>query len=121
MAGLLAALWAAGVNTQYSCQDDEPPGDGDALAYIAFSNESDLELFAELVFATMRAEWMWVPRTEWGPPAVRFPPSDIPLIINMCAWRNPPAHDGQGVAEPVRAPCSQSGFPMRCLSLRLPS
>ncbi|KPM53998.1 hypothetical protein CcI49_04000 [Frankia sp. CcI49] len=87
IATLLAALWAAGIHTMYSCQGGQLSGGDDDLAYIAFPNDWDFELFTELVFATTRAAWEWAPRTEPGPSAVYFPPSDIPLIIAMCTWR----------------------------------
>ncbi|MBL7497999.1 hypothetical protein I6A84_01410 [Frankia sp. CNm7] len=88
IAELIAALWAAGVDTRYSCQGGLPPDLGDPLAYVAFTEEA-LARFDALV-PDQPTHWERETATISRFIAVRFPPSDIPWLIAALRDAPPP-------------------------------
>lgn len=84
LADLLPTLWAAAVNTAYSCQGN-PGGDMDDpanLAYVAFTSAKDTARFAARVPAD-RPGWLWCVehKTVGARDSVHFPPVDLPWLL----------------------------------------
>jgi hypothetical protein len=93
IAPLISALWRAGIDTKHSCQGGEDPHSVDRAAYVAFS-PADLARFDRLI-ADQPSSW----ERETSPSpvvvttAVRFPPSDIPSIVETLS-QHPVGPDG---------------------------
>jgi len=83
MAEALSALWAAGIETAYSCQGElaGDPDDPEALAYMAFASPADTARFAARV-PRGRPGWLWVTEHEvaGGRDSVHMPATDLPWL-----------------------------------------
>lgn len=79
IADLIRALWAAGIDTEYSCQGGQSPDVGNELAYVAFVPEM-LARF-DAVIPGQPAHWERETGAISGFTAVRFPPSDVPWLL----------------------------------------
>ncbi|MCK9876639.1 hypothetical protein MXD59_12765 [Frankia sp. Ag45/Mut15] len=84
MAGLLSALWAAGVGTVYSCQGEPGRPGAENLAYLAFPTVADRIRFAARL-PTDLPGWEWVIEHEvaGGRDSVHFPPADLSWLVEL--------------------------------------
>ncbi|WP_055751324.1 hypothetical protein [Frankia sp. AvcI1] len=82
LAGLLPALWAAGVDTVYSCQGEPGRPGVENLAYLAFPTVGDRVRFADRLPADLPG-WEWVIEHEvvGGRDSVHFPPADLSWLV----------------------------------------
>lgn len=87
VADLVSALWAAGIDTVYSCQGGPPApeGSGAALAYVAF-RLADLERFDALI-CDQPSHWQRETGAISGFVAVRMPPADLPGLVTALRGR----------------------------------